>query len=177
MFCKFDLCEFYNILFGGIIVGITASFLYILLDNFINQMRFHKNYKHLKSNQDQFDWVAYSMSKENGRVRNENPNGAIANITLNKRKLKIVLKHDNREWAGEVQMLDFGFGILTLKYSKEHEYGKRDCIMGTYIEDGKIYDYLFLIPNTNKIFFIKKDGDGLIPEYDYGNEVLIRLKT
>ena len=174
MFCNFDLCEFYNILFGGIIIGIIASFLYIFLDNNLKQIRFTKKYRHLKSHQNKFDWTAYSMSKENGRVRNESPNGAIASVTLEKAKIKISLKHDDRKWIGEVQMLGFGFGILTLKYENEHEYGKRDCVIGSYVEDGKSYDYIFLIPDTNKIFSMKKNGDGLIPEYDYGNEILIR---
>lgn len=177
MICNFDLCEFYNIIFGGIVIGIIASFLFIWLDNFLKNLRFTKKYNYLKSNQGQFDWISYSMSEENNRVRNEFPNGAVANITLKNRKINIILMHDNRKWIGEVQMLDFGFGILTFKYENENEYGKRDCILGSYIEDGISYDYLFLIPSNNKIFSIKKDGDILIPEYDYGNEVLVRPKN
>jgi hypothetical protein len=176
MFCNFDLCEFYNILFGGIIIGIIASFIFIYLDNFLRKLRFIRKYKHLKSNRNKFDWISYSMSKEDSRVRNDKPNGAVANITLENIKIKIILMHENRKWIGEVQMLDFGFGILTLKYENENEYGKRDCIIGSYIENGETYDYIFLIPNTNKIFSIKKDGDRLIPEYDYGNEILIKQK-
>lgn len=143
MLCKFDQCEFYNILFGGIIVGIIASFLYVLINNTLEWIRFTKLYKNLSSNHGQFDWTAYSMSKENGRIRNTSPNGSIANVTLEKRKIKIALKHEERKWIGEVQMQDFGFGILTLKYENKMSMEKETVLLAHMLKMIKLMTIYF----------------------------------
>src|SRR5690606_968476 len=176
MICNFSWCEFLNILFGGLIIGIIASFLFVLITDYIKRWRFNKKYKHLKSAKNVYDWPSYSMKESDNRFRNESPNGAIANISLETSSINIILKHDGRKWKGKVRMLDYELGILTLKYENEHEYSKRDCIIGSYTEDGKMFDYILLIPVLNTIFRIDNKDNKLIPKYNYGNEILIRDK-
>ncbi|MFI5185442.1 MAG: hypothetical protein ACHQF0_01835 [Chitinophagales bacterium] len=145
---------------------------FYFFSNQIARYRFHKKYKHLNSQPNDFDWVAYSMKNEDGRIRNDNPNGSIANISVKNTKITIILKHNNRKWTGEVQMIQSNFGTLIFKY--ENEFGKRDCAIGFYSEIGKIYDYLFFTPIHNRIYAMKPTDDGIIPKYEYDDEILIR---
>lgn len=175
MNCSFSLCDFYNIIIGGIITGVVASFLFIPLSRLFSNWGFRCKYSKLQSAKDVFDWTAYSMSSENGRIRDSNPNGSTANINITRGKITVTLKHDDRKWEGQIKMLDFNFGMLTLKYENEHEYGRRDCIIGSYIENAKKYDYLFLMPSNPKIYYLTNEKDNRsIPHYQYGNEILIR---
>lgn len=174
MSCNFSWCEFINIFLGGLVTGIIASWLFILFSNLIKRYHFYKKYKHLNSKQNIYDWIAYSMKEDNGRIREDHSNGSIANISIKNKKLEIALKHDAREWIGEIQMINSNFGILTFKYKNENEFGKRDCAIGFYLESGKIYDYLFFTPLQNRIYSIKTTEAGLIPKYNYGDEILIR---
>lgn len=178
MNCEFNWCEFYNVFFGGIVTGIIASILFIWLTDWIESYRFFKWYKHLISKQDKFDWIAFSMRHENGRIRQENPNGSIAKVVVKKKTLQIILEQvDKRKWIGELKIESFEFGILTFKYEMEHEYGRRECIIGSYSENGKIFDYLFLIPTNNRIYTIQQSNDLLNVKYNYGDEVLVRERT
>lgn len=118
------------------------------------------------------------MRPENGRFRQDNPNGSIAKVVVKKKTLQIILEQvDKRKWIGELKMGSFEFGILTFKYEKEHEYGRRECIIGSYSENGKIFDYLFLIPTNNRIYTIQQSNDLLNVKYNYGDEVLVRERT
>lgn len=118
------------------------------------------------------------MRKEDGRMRQEESNGSKANISLIKNKLYITLTHDNRFWKGELEMFGFGYGIVAYKYTDKHEYGKRDCVIGFYDENGKRFDYIFLTPVNPRIFKIEKKTDILSKvEYNYGDEVLIRERV
>jgi hypothetical protein len=51
MICLLDKCEFYNIIFGGIVIGIIASFLFVWLTQLLETMRFKRNYAHYKVSQ------------------------------------------------------------------------------------------------------------------------------
>ena len=93
MNCEFNWCEFYNVFFGGLVTGIITSILLFLLTDWIESYRFFKKYKHLISNQDKFDWIAFSMRPENGRFRQDNPNGSIAKVVVKKKTLQIILEH------------------------------------------------------------------------------------
>lgn len=176
MNCEFNSCEFINVVFGGIITGIIASVLLAWITNIISVCSFKRKYKHLKSIPDKFDWTAYSMKKEDGRVREDSPNGSSVNIDIKKGRIYLTLKqNDGRKWLGELNMDRFGFGIVSYKYVDKHEYGKRECFIGSYTEGGKTFDYLFLTPTNDKIYTIKKTGeDNLSGEYNYGDEIIIR---
>lgn len=180
MNCIPDWCEFYNIIFGGLIIGIIASFLFIGITDIISICRFIKRYKYLKSfKKDHNDWIAYSMREDNGRMIQDLPNGSTANINIKKKRIYITLvEKEGRKWYGELQMERFGFGILTLKYDGDHEYGKRECIIGSYEENGKMIDYIFMIPTINTIYYIKNiDADKQGVVYNYGNEILTRERS
>ena len=177
MWCAFSLCEFYNIVLGGIIIGIITSILFTFLTSQIEKRQFLKKYKYLASQKNHFDWLAYSMRKDDGRLREDASNGSTATISVKNKRIQIILEHtgtDKRKWMGELQMISFGFGIISLKYTDKHEYDKRDCIIGSYLENGEKIDYLFLTSTRNKVYVIKKDNDQFIPEYNYDNEILVR---
>ncbi|MCK4665065.1 MAG: hypothetical protein KAT68_19510 [Bacteroidales bacterium] len=180
MNCIIDWCEFYNIILGGLIIGIIASFLFIGITDIISICRFRKRYKHLKSTpQASFDWIAYSMRSDNGRKRKEYPNGSTANIRINKNRIYLTLKeNNNRKWHGEIQMESFGFGRVNYKYENEHEYGKKECVISSYKEKGTIFDYIFIIPTNNRIHYIEKmNNKKQTVVYNYGDEILIRERS
>ena len=114
------------------------------------------------------------MREDDGRIRQDNPNGSKLSISIKRDRLNLILIHDNRRWNGVFKLESYNFGIVTYKYEREHEYGKRECVIGSYIENGEKYDYLFLIPTNNKIYFI--DCEKHVVKYDYGNELFIRKK-
>jgi hypothetical protein len=175
MFCQFNQCEFINIILGGILVGIISSFLFVFLTDYFKNRKFNKQYKHLVSDKNNFDWDSYPMLKDDGRIIDINTKQAEATVYLGKGLINITLRHQSRKWHGQVSMSDFGFGTLFFKYENEYEYGKRDCIIGSYTENGVQYDYIFLIPTNNRIYQISNLGNNNFePVYDYGNEVLIR---
>ena len=177
MLCNFELCEFYNVVLGGLLIGLITSFVFIWLTNSFKHISFNRLYNHLNSSNDQFDWIAYSMKNEDGRVREDQPNGSKVNLKIKKGKIYIRLQHDNREWKGELIMHHNNFGIVTFKYIDKHEYGSRECIIGEFEESGQKFDYIFLIPLNNKLYFLEAQSDGKQrPVYNYNNEILIREK-
>jgi hypothetical protein len=180
MNCIFDICEFNNIILGGIVIGIITSFLFVWLTQHIQRLRFIRNYSHLQSRpNDAFDWKAYSMKEEDGRIRQENPNGSLVNIQLMKGQIYLNLKQpDSKKWIGELKFDSFGFGMVTFKYETRHEYGKRECVMGHYLENGDTYDYLFLTPVNNKIYYIETiRNQNQRVRYSYGDEIFIRKRA
>lgn len=163
MNCRFDICELINIVFGGIITGLVASFLFVWLSNLLKKFIDSRNYKYLKSPKGiEYDWTCYSIKNENGRIREDNPNGST--VTINHKRgntLNIKLKQrDGRIWHGKLTMTDKYLGTLCFRYENEHEYGFKDVFIGEELENGKKYDFLFLI------------GKGK----DYGNELMRREK-
>lgn len=181
MKCDFDICEFYNMLIGGLLVGIVASFIFVWLTELIRTRKFNKRYKHLcSSTNNEFDWVAYSMREDNGRIRNDNPNGSVMNLQIQKDRIFIKVKQiGNRISNGELVISSFDYGVVTYKYENEHEYGKRDCIIGSYIENGDCYDYLFTIPTDNRVYYVKKHTtpDQYLVKYNYGDELFLRKRV
>lgn len=178
MLCKFDLCELWNMLFGGIVIGIIASFLFVGITQLIAKCKFKKKYKFLESKStDVFDWIAYSMKSENGRIKEETPNGSSVNIKINQGRIYLhLVQNDKREWHGELLMDSNGFGIVSYKYTDAHEYGKRQCTIGFYQEGGKKIDYLFLSPLNDRIYYINNHGDKSTVVYNYGDEIFIRAR-
>lgn len=180
MTCSSVLNDFYDLIIGGVVTGLIASFLFIPLSRLFSNLNFKWKYTTFQSKEGQFDWIAYSMSPENGRVRDQSPNGSKANIRIKNGKINLTIEQpDRRRWKGQVKMLDFDFGILTLKYENEREYLRRDCVFGFYLENNKRYSYIFIMaPANHKIYYLSKDEKGqLIPHYEYGNEILIREKV
>jgi len=177
MLCNFDFCEFYNVVLGGLLIGIVTSFVFIWLTNLLKQFNFRRQYNHLESVSDKFDWIAYSMKKEEGRVREDQPNGSKVNLKIKKDKIYIRLQHGNREWKGEIIMHQNHFGVVTYRYIDKHEYGRRECIIGEFEENGHKFNYIFLVPLDNKLYYIETQHDGkLRPLYNYGEEILVREK-
>ncbi len=125
------------------------------------------------------NWTAYSMKADDGRIRQDNPNGSVLKITLQADKLLLTLKQTDGElWSGELVVNGTEHGIVTYKYDTRHEYGQRECSFGTYNENGQIFDYLFLTPINNKIYYIKKiDSDKQSVVYNYGDEIFIRQRA
>lgn len=180
MKCDFDICEFYNVFIGGIITGIITSVLFVYLTNFRNSLRFKKLYGHLQSDTDQtYDWTSYSMKKEDGRIRQESPNGSTLSIRLKSDRLQLLLKQtDTENWSGELLFTGVDHGVVTYKYKSRHEYGQRNCFIGSFEEEGQIFDYLFLSPINNKIYYIEKiDANKEKAVYNYDDEVYIRKRA
>ncbi|RNI34809.1 hypothetical protein EFY79_14060 [Hanamia caeni] len=176
MFCKFDLCEFYNVVFGGLLIGVITSFIFVWLTKKIEYYNFKRKYKHLQSSNKNFDWVAYSMKKSNGRIREDYPNGAKMHIIVKHGKIYLKLRQsDERLWTGELIIQQDNFGIVGLKYTDMHEYGRRECVIGKFVENGILFDFLFLTPLNGRIYYIDKQDDSKsIVHYNYDTEILIR---
>ena len=92
MICEFNWCEFDNVVLGGIVTGIIASLLIFLFTELKERYVFFRKYKHLISKQDLFDWNAFSMLKDDGRKREDTPNGSTASVLVKKKTLQIILK-------------------------------------------------------------------------------------
>jgi hypothetical protein len=166
MNCHFDLCEFINVVVGGIVTGLVASLLWAWFSELFRNFRYSMKYKYLKSPIGiEDDWICYSMKKENGRIREDKPNGSTVTIPYEKgNNFTIKLKqNDDRIWIGKLKIVDENIGSLHFRYKNEneHEYGFKDVFIGEEIENGKKYDVLFLI------------GKGK----DYGNEIFLREKN
>lgn len=163
---------------SGVFSGLIATILFIILQRIVNRITFNKQYKHLASrDKGEFDWIGYSMRPENGRIKG-NRNGATANVSLKENKVFIRLRHNNREWEGELLMERFGFGVVTVKYKDAHEYGKRECVIGSYTENGLTVDYLFLYPVDPQIYYLRQNENGdYLPVYHYGTELLERQRA
>jgi len=163
MNCHFDICEFINVVVGGIVTAIVASFLWVWFAEIFRNCRLSKRYKYLKSpvgSQD--DWICYSMKPDNGHLREDNPNGSTVFISQEKgNRFSIRLKQkDNRRWIGKLTITDENIGSLHFRYENEHEYGFKDVFIGEETDNGRMYDVLFLIGKSK----------------DYGNEILLREK-
>ena len=182
MLCNFDLCEFYNVVLGGLLIGIITSFLFVWLTRLIHSYNFKARYKYLESVNNDFDWIAYDMKKSNERLREDCPNGSKANIKVVNGKINIKLEQQKesdsvRTWEGEIIIQQPNFGVIIYKYIDEHEYGRRECVIGEYIEGTNKFDFIFLTPLNDTIYFIEKQEDGrLIPTYNYEREILIRKR-
>ncbi len=163
---------------SGVISGLIATILFILLQRVVKRITFKKRFKHLtSSDKEAFDWIGYSMLPENSRIKGD-LNGATANILLKENKVLIRLRHNDREWEGELLMERFGFGVVTVKYKNEHEYGKRECVIGSYTENDMTYDYIFLYPLNSQIYYLKQIESGdYLPVYHYGTELLERPRA
>ncbi len=181
MKCPIDICEFYNMLISGIVLGVVASFLFVVLTDWIRICRFKKRYSHLKSKtESEFDWIAYSMREDDGRKRQDAPNGSKMNLQLDKDRIFIRVRQvDHRTSIGELTIDRFDYGIVTYKYENEHEYGKRECVIGSYEENSKQYDYLYLIPTNNRVYYVHEHttkGQHLV-KYHYGDELFLRKRV
>jgi hypothetical protein len=163
MNCVFSLCEFVNVVVGGIITGIVASVLFLVLSNWLKTRYYSIKYKYLKSpNGIQNDWICYSMKNENGRIREDNPNGST--VTINHKKENIfnvrLQEKDGRIWNGQLTIVNESMGKLFFQYENEHEYGFKNVAFGKESENGLEYEFVFII------------GDGK----DYKNEIFRREK-
>lgn len=169
IFHHFDLGMFSN----GILISILAAALFVLINRVYSICSFYRRYSYLKSpKKDEYDWEAFSFTKEDGRKLKDESNGSLANVRVNacKMMIYITLKEDNgRKWEGELNMKGYGFGTLIYKYSDKHEYGHKDCYIGKN-DDG---NYIYITPVNRKIISLK-EGEKLSIEYDYGNEILLR---
>jgi hypothetical protein len=184
---EFHVCPYFmkyvfkvlELIIGGIIAGVIASLLFVKFSECYKTIIFNKRYAHLNSHSvNDFDWEGYSMAQKNGRIRQDNSNGSFMNINIMNKVIYIKVCHNSRIYNGEIVLSDSNYGVLTFKYEKEHEYGKKDCIIGSYIENNIIYDYFFLIPTTNNILSLKKQEiiDQYIVEYNYSNELFLRKR-
>ena len=83
----------FNVFFGGIITGLIASLCFVWLEKIFSNCKFQKRYKYLNSiSKDKYDWVAYDMKKEDGRIREDDPNGSTVNISVKKNSINLTLK-------------------------------------------------------------------------------------
>lgn len=167
----FDVIEAFNIFVGGVL----TSFLFIVLTKLYECIIFSNRYKRLKSYGEVKDWESRPMSEENTREINWNKVQGRANIKIRRRKFEIVLEHGERKWKGEISMLTPNYGILIFRYIDEFEFGTRECFIGEISDEkGCIFDFIHLVPKTNKIYGQTQHGKLL---YDYGDEVLVRNST
>jgi len=154
--------------------------MFVWLTAAIKNLRFRRRYKHLESDSNIFDWEAYSMKAEDGRIREDVPNGAKMNIRVKRGKIYLTLlqSQDDRVWKGELIIQQDNFGVVGYKYQDKHEYGKRECIVGNYVENTTIFDFLFLTPLNDTIYFIERQADDRFKaNYNYGREIVIRKRS
>ncbi|PZR27321.1 MAG: hypothetical protein DI535_10870 [Citrobacter freundii] len=117
------------------------------------------------------------MQKSNGRLREENSNGSVVNVKVNNGAIFITLKHDNRVWKGELIMQGSDLGVVAYKYTDCHEYGKRECVLGNFSEYDSKFDFIFLTPINDTIYYLEPSGENMIANYNYGREILIRPRS
>jgi|SRR5450432_1046349 len=155
---QFSSAEFINIIVGGILTGIVSAAFYTIIATFISRRKFEKAYGGLRTvaSHDR-DWECFEM-KDN-IFCNRIPIKSKARIVVFNRKIGInILQSDNREWNGVLTILGPNWGKLNFTYLNELEVGFKDCFIGYFGENEKVYNYIYLIPYD--------DG--------YGKELLIR---
>lgn len=116
------------------------------------------------------------MRDDNGRLMRDESNGSNMNIEVRDERIFLRVKQkDDRISIGELRVNGFDYGLVTFKYENEHEYGKRECVIGNYIENNERFDYLFTIPLNDKIYYIDTSNKNKSKvHYNYGNEIFIR---
>jgi hypothetical protein len=164
---EFDCVEAFNIFFAG---GL-ASLLFFLFTKFWQWGTFFFKYNHLNSKGELKDWKGYPMRKDNNRLPDFSKVQSKVNIRTQCGKFILELAHGDSIWKGEISMLSGNYGILTYHYLERFEFGRRECFVSNYVLDGEKYDYIFIVPITNKIYYQPETSE---PLYDYGNEVLVR---
>ena len=155
---QFSCAEFINIVVGGILTGIVSVAFYTIIANWISRYRFEKSYGQLRTvSPEDRDWLCFEM-KDN-IFCNRIPIKSKARVVVSNRKIGInILQSESREWNGVLTILGPNWGKLNYTYLNELEVGFKDCFIGYFGENGKYYNYIYLIPN----------------EISYGKELLVR---
>lgn len=160
--CIFDLCEFYNLLIGGLIgavIGLIMVRWYERRAAKRQALDRKKMFKPLESkDENTFDWICYNIQGREQSVEN----GSTANLRyIEGNKLEIRVKETGGSiWVGQITMLDNTRGSLTFTYPGKYEYGFKECYLGQEKIDDKTFDYWILV------------GDGL----SYFNELVRRAR-
>lgn len=123
------------------------------------------NYRLLESNPiDSFDYVCYGMRKDNGRLREEQDDGSVANIkVIDHYNIQITLRQsDGRIWKGELLLKTRNYGELSFMYESdtEIEVGRRECYIRQIFTEDYREDQFYLKPLTDK--------------HAYGDELMTR---
>jgi hypothetical protein len=155
---QFSCADFLNIVVGGILTGIVSAAFYTILANWISRRSFKKSYGQLRTaSANDRDWECFEMA--DNVFCNRIPINSKARIIVSKQKIGInILQWDNREWNGVLTILGPNWGKLNFTYINELEVGFKDCFIGYFGENGKYYNYIYLMPN----------------EMGYGKELLVR---
>lgn len=169
----------------ALFTGLFTCVLTVLLLDIYDKAKYYFLLNPLSSN----EWTGYNIKERkiiNYKIQKEG-NGEIeynsyATIKYeNDNILSVSLRHktkeksvDERTWKGIIEInKEFTTkGLLTYKYTDSHEVGCREVI----IHKDKENLYIYFISTNNKIYYLEKTDNSLIPEYDYGFEVLIKKR-
>jgi hypothetical protein len=182
MNCIWDWCEVINIVFGGLVMGIAASFAYYYLVKWNDHRKFKERYSYLKSKYAN-DWIGHSMQSEDGRREDFPPNGDKMTIDIEDEKIILTVQERGRgEWVGVLRMESPEFGTATYKYETMYEFGRADCMVGTVKRLNATFDYIFVVRTTNRLYYLE-EVDSVVPErkqfnphYIYGDELFLRIR-
>lgn len=165
---------------SGMITCILTVMIVDLYDNYV----LNRKLAHLHGP----NWIGYHVEKRSLEKFKIHKDGveieynSSAEITYKGQNiLLITLSHDTseknidkRSWKGtiEINRQAPNIGKLTYKYLDSHEVGSREVILHS--EEG--YDFIYLLPITNKISELKSEDSGknILIKYDYGFEALKR---
>ncbi|MFD2554596.1 hypothetical protein [Sphingobacterium tabacisoli] len=148
-------------LIGGIVIGTIATLIYELSKKSIRNQLFKRQFNFLKDKNS--SWVGYGFKNSNTNEI-EGENDSIATLTiLSENVIEISVKHGDREWNGQINLITKTYGKLFFKYADKEEFGTKDCYINSEII-GK--ESILLVPTNNPLLSTENT-----PTYSYGKEL------
>jgi hypothetical protein len=129
------------------------------------KLDFTREFQFLHMNSVDFDYVAYSMKSENGRIPQDDPNGSRAKLTVIDRSTLIleVIEANDSKWTGYMTVKHRSFGEMSWKYTTCYEFGQKVFELETRTKGSQIIDTVF-VQSTHY-------------STDHGRELFVRMRN
>jgi len=110
------------------------------------KLDFMREFQFLPMNSTNFDYVAYNMKSENGRIPQDDPNGSKARLTVIDRSTLIlqVIEANDATWTGYMAIKHRSFGEMSWRYRTCYEFGQKVFELETRNEGSQIIDTVFV---------------------------------
>ena len=140
--CNFGKFELVNGLFIGILSSVLATIIVLTIQYLHRKSVFKKKFLILEG---EYEGYGYSDSYPTKLNTNESQSNASIKY-IERNKLKIYVKHDERKWTGDLIMESENFGTIVWKYDSEkadeHNFGFKRCYVWKDNDANKLFLYL-----------------------------------
>lgn len=141
MDCVFSLCEFYNVVIGGVIIGLIVSVLFVWLSRKFERHKLRNDFSFLESPGNKFDWQHWNI--KHGAIADE-PEEAYMNLKYREYKtfsFRWTEKGSNDvKGEGFIFWNDLTHGKMSFYAYQVVTYNYRNVFYRKIEHQGKIYD-------------------------------------